>query len=226
MKVGVNGAVRDISDLKVGANGAVRVVSEAYIGVNGAVKKVWPIFPIGTVIILDTVGSGSWECPASGQWQIEGHGGGGGGGYSMAEYMGGFTGGGGGGSGSQTTVNLIKGTKYDYTIGSGGQSGYNGKSTSFSSLFSVSGGGTGYPGDPPRNGGRGGDQFGELATAGEDGYAFPEFPLPGGAGGYGNRNKPTQSYGNGGSGGTIDAWDYEIAGNPGEDGAIILTYLG
>lgn len=44
MKVGVNGAVRDISDLRVGANGAVRAVSEAYIGVNGAVKKVWPTY--------------------------------------------------------------------------------------------------------------------------------------------------------------------------------------
>ena len=45
MKVGVNGAVRDISDLKVGASGAVRAVSEAYIGVAGATKKVWPSFP-------------------------------------------------------------------------------------------------------------------------------------------------------------------------------------
>ena len=47
MKVGINGAVRDISDLKAGANGAVRAVSEVYIGVNGAVKKVWPtILPL------------------------------------------------------------------------------------------------------------------------------------------------------------------------------------
>lgn len=45
MKVGVNGAVRDISDLKVGVSGAVRAVSEAYIGVGGAVKKIWPSFP-------------------------------------------------------------------------------------------------------------------------------------------------------------------------------------
>ena len=45
MKVGVNGAVRDISDLKVGVSGAVRAVSEAYIGVAGATKKVWPSFP-------------------------------------------------------------------------------------------------------------------------------------------------------------------------------------
>lgn len=53
MKVGVNGAVRDISDLKVGANGAVRAVSEVYIGVNGAVKKVWP-----TILLLNDY---SWD---------------------------------------------------------------------------------------------------------------------------------------------------------------------
>ena len=57
MKVGVNGAVRDISDLKVGVNGAVRAVSEAYIGVNGAVKKVWPTLPVGSQVILDEVKS-------------------------------------------------------------------------------------------------------------------------------------------------------------------------
>ena len=45
MNVGVNGAVREISDLKVGVSGAVRAVSEAYIGVAGAAKKVWPSFP-------------------------------------------------------------------------------------------------------------------------------------------------------------------------------------
>lgn len=43
MKVGVNGAVRDISDLKVGVSGAVRAVSEGYAGVGGAVKKIWPV---------------------------------------------------------------------------------------------------------------------------------------------------------------------------------------
>lgn len=45
MKVGVNGAVRDISDLKVGVSGAVRAVSEGYAGVGGATKKVWPSLP-------------------------------------------------------------------------------------------------------------------------------------------------------------------------------------
>ncbi len=59
MKVGVNGAVRDISDLKVGANGAVRAVSEAYIGVNGAVKKVWPLISPGHQVALKSVGSGT-----------------------------------------------------------------------------------------------------------------------------------------------------------------------
>ena len=43
MKVGVNGAVRDISDLKVGVSGAVRAVPEGYAGVGGAVKKIWPV---------------------------------------------------------------------------------------------------------------------------------------------------------------------------------------
>lgn len=47
MKVGINGAVRDISDLKVGVSGAVRAVSEGYAGVGGAVKKIWPV--IGTL---------------------------------------------------------------------------------------------------------------------------------------------------------------------------------
>lgn len=44
MKVGINGAVRDISDLKVGANGAVHAASELWVGLNGATKKVWPTY--------------------------------------------------------------------------------------------------------------------------------------------------------------------------------------
>lgn len=45
MKVGVNGAARDISDLKVGINGAVRAASELWQGKNGATQKVWPSLP-------------------------------------------------------------------------------------------------------------------------------------------------------------------------------------
>lgn len=44
MKVGVNGAVRDISDLKVGVNGAVHAASELWVGLNGVAKKVWPTY--------------------------------------------------------------------------------------------------------------------------------------------------------------------------------------
>lgn len=44
MKVGVNGAVRDISDLKVGVSGAGHAASELWVGLNGATKKVWPTY--------------------------------------------------------------------------------------------------------------------------------------------------------------------------------------
>lgn len=234
MKVGVNGAVRDISDLKVGANGAVRAVSEAYIGVNGAVKKVWPTFPVGSVIVLDTVGYGSWECPASGQWKIEVHGGGGGGGTGYKRYFGAFTGGGGGGSGEQTTAYLTRGIMLNYTIGAGGLGGADGDATSLeptisSDLIFVAGGKCGTPGKPPSSGGAGGTASGALATNGGDGKAFPERVAKGGAGGKGNKNNTAQTYGNGGSGADINAdgsGELTVEGNPGEDGAIILTYLG
>lgn len=231
MKVGVNGAVRDISDLKVGVSGAVRAVSEAYIGVNGAIKKVWPTFPVGTVIILDTVGSGSWECPASGSWNLEIHGGGGsGGGGSHSSTGYGNSGGGGGGSGAQAIVSLTKGTVYDYTIGKGGQPRYGfgnaGEKTEFSTLLSVNGGGKGgEAGTLPDGYGRGGVGYGNLATRGSSGSeGWREYP-DGGVGGYGNKNKPTQKYGNGGQGGP-GVRSGSSNPYPGEDGAVILTYLG
>lgn len=156
MKVGVNGAVRDISDLKVGANGAVRAVSEAYIGVNGAVKKVWPTIMPGYQVALKSVGSGTWVCPATGTWEVEIHGGGGGGGGAVR-------GGGntwallsaaGSGSGEKYTATYTIGQSIDYTIGAGGKAGTtetgsqdstggkNGEKTTFGS-YSISGGGGG-----------------------------------------------------------------------------------
>ena len=67
--MGVNGAVRDISDLKVGVSGAVRAVSEGYAGVGGAVKKIWPL--VGALndctweqisaISSDGTGANYWE---------------------------------------------------------------------------------------------------------------------------------------------------------------------
>lgn len=232
MKVGVNGAVRDISDLKVGANGAVRQASELWIGVNGAAKKVWPTLPVGTVITLDTVGSGSWECPASGSWGIELHGGGGpGGNGSSSSTWYGNSGGGGGGSGEYTTVNLVEGTVYDYTIGKGGNPAkYEafGEDTIFSTLISVYGGRSGgdaYAGDDGY--GYGGVGKGNIATNGSAGSeGMNEFP-DGGIGGYGNKNKPSQKYGNGGQGGPgVQSQIGTVRGESGENGAIILTYLG
>ena len=230
MKCGISGAEHDFNAIPCGINGAVRQASELWIGVNGATKKVWPTFPVGTVIILDTVGSGSWECPASGSWEIEVHGGGGGGGTGYRwQTVGAFTGGGGGGSGAQTTANLTRGAMYNYTIGAGGKSDTNGKATSFSDLLTVAGGKLGAPGNPPYSGGTGGAASGTLATKGGAGGGFPEGVVRGGSGGKGNKNNTAQTYGNGGSGADIsaDLWsDLTVKGNPGKDGAIILTYLG
>lgn len=235
MKCGINGAEHDFNAIPCGINGAVRQASELWIGVNGATKKVWPTFPVGTVIILDTVGSGSWECPASGQWEIEVHGGGGGGGGGAGNpaYTGDYGGGGGGGGGSGTVViaALVSKTTYEFVIGAGGDGGnaYNkgkdGSQSSFANLLTCSGGFGGSPGESgsmfwPGTGGAGGNKSGDLASAGTDGhYATP------GEGGLGNAANPSQSYGNGGGGGEGDGRG-GTKGNPGKDGAIILTYLG
>lgn len=212
MKVGINGAVRDISDLKVGANGAVRAVSEAYIGVNGAVKKVWPLIPIGYQVILDTVGEGTWVCPASGNWEVEGHGGGCGG-YPGTRSRSGH---GGGGSGDISTITITAGEAISYEVGQGGSgapdySGNPGAGTD--SRF----------GDITFFGSVSYNAAGSLATDGQRGSISSS-----GEGGKGNRNKPEQTYGNGGNGGsrvTGGASNYK-PGEDGEDGAIILTYLG
>ena len=236
MKVGVNGAVRDISDLKVGANGAVRQASELWIGVNGAAKKVWPILPIGYQEIIDSVGINTWLCPATGTWNLELHGGGGAGGYGTAkeQFWPGDGGGGGGGSGEQTELELSAGVYYEITIGAGGKQtteattagpgdfSYFKRSTS--TLLSVSGGRGGVCGG---NIGNGGIKSGSLATKGEDGKRAEFYPGTGGAGGYGNSSKPNQLYGNGGKGGDgSEVANKKIPGEDGQSGAAILTYLG
>ena len=115
MKCGINGAERDITDVPAGINGAVRAASALWQGKNGAVQKVWPLIPIGYQVILDTVGEGTWVCPASGQWEVEGHGAGGHGGSSS----GGTAGAGGGGSGEIETITLVTGQVVSYLIGEG-----------------------------------------------------------------------------------------------------------
>lgn len=210
MKIGVNGAVRDISDLKVGASGAVRSVSEAYVGVSGAVKKVWPLLPVGTQYVFDTVGNGTWECPVSGNWKIELHGGGGGGSRGV---LGNFsTGAGGGGSGAEGVFRLTSGTVYDYIVGEGGARSSNGGKTVFGE-HSITGGGSG-----PYS-------MLDRATIGvpSDGLTSIASANNSKIGGLGNVNNTSQKYGNGGDGGTSS---YPTSNTAGENGAIILTYIG
>lgn len=233
MKVGVNGAVRDISDFKVGVNGAVRAVSEAYIGVSGAVKKVWPLLPIGTQIVLDTVGSGTWECLASGRWRLEMHGGGGaavgnylatapwGSGYIVITLA--FAG---GGSGSTQIVTLTAGEVYEYQVGegaSGGRSDYNpsstipdGRATSFH-VWRVQGGGSSKWDTSSGDRAIVGVSYGNLATQPTSGE-YTEDPVTGGKGG--------STIGTYGDGGDSDVEAIYYLQPNGKDGAIILTYLG
>ena len=213
MKVGINGAVRDISDFKAGVNGAVHAVSELWIGVNGAAKKVWPIIEVGYQEILDTVGSGEWTCPASGQWKVEAHGGGCGG-YQGTATTGGT---GGGGSGEVYTITLNSGQKISYRIGRGGAGAAN------TSHARPSAGGDTTFGELTFHGAIEQAGVGSLASSGS-----PWGSQSRGAGGYGNKNKPEQTYGNGGRGGSRSYQGYNTytAGADGKDGAIILTYLG
>lgn len=211
MKVGVNGAVRDISDLKVGANGAVRQASELWIGVNGAVKKVWPIIPVGYQVILDTVGEGVWECPATGEWEVEGHGGGCGG-YPGTISEGGD---GGGGSGEVFTIALSAGQEVAYLVASGGDG-----ASAISSATPGSGGNTTF-GELKFYGASSRSATGSLASGGGLGNYMTY-----GVGGKGNSNKPEQTYGNGGNGGRKRNGPGANPGADGKDGAIILTYLG
>lgn len=204
MKCGINGAEHDFNEIPCGINGAVRQASELWIGVNGATQKVWPLIEVGYQEILDTVGEGAWICPASGRWRIELHGGGGhGGSYDFTYFK---AGGGGGGSGEEYETTLNAGQNVSYSVGSATL--VDGKPTTFGE-YSVIGG---YRAS--RN--YGGPGNGSLATDGAN-----SFGVNPGKGGVGNKNKPSQTYGNGGDGA-------DVASDPekGTDGAIILTYLG
>ena len=209
MIVGINGAKRDITDVPSGINGAVRAASELWQGENGATQKVWPNIPVGYQEILDTVGEGVWECPATGEWEVEGHGAGGHG----SRVASGTTGGsGGGGSGEVETLSLIAGQIIEYTIASRNTSSSQGKSTVFQNLIFYGG----YSAASPSSVGK---AWGSIASAGHRGGRFSV-----GAGGKGNVNAPEQTYGNGGGGASYS--EPTASGEPGEPGALILTYLG
>lgn len=183
--------------------------------------------PVGTTWTITE--SGTWEAPATGKYQVELHGGGGGAAGGTNAYVSGgqyyaWSGGAGGGSGEVFETVLTKGQQIAASIGlggAGGASGANGRAggtTAFASL-SVNGGG---PGTAPQIVGgvvstnpQGGTASGSIATNGQDGYVYTS-PT----GGYGNKNKTSQSYGNGGGGAPNGA------GGAGQPGAVILTYLG
>ena len=179
--------------------------------------------PAGTTWTITQ--SGQWEVPATGQYQVELHGGGGGGGGGfITSSCSSFGGGGGGGSGEIFTVRLTKGQKVNVGIGVGGSAGFgspqfgwagsdgsSGEKTLFGEL-QVNGGGGGYV----QSSYAGGAASGSLATDGSGGglnYSGP--------GGVGNKNNPSQTYGNGGLGG-----NGAYAGSAGNPGAAIITFLG
>lgn len=213
MKCGINGAEHDFNEIPCGINGAVRQASELWIGVNGAAKKVWPLISVGYQEILDTVGAGEWTCPASGQWEVEGHGGGCGG-YQGSSIN---TGKGGGGSGEVYTIDLASGQKISYRIGAGGVGAAD------TAHARPGGGGNTTFGELTFHGASEQAGTGSLASSGGRGTQ-----TSGGAGGKGNKNKPEQTYGNGGTGGrrSYQGYNTYTAGGDGKDGAIILTYLG
>lgn len=216
MICGINGAVRGFDAPPSGISGAVSPASELWIGLNGAVKKVWPNIPVGYQDILDTVGSGTWVCPASGQWEVEGHGAGGHG--SARAYMG-RGGAGGGGSGEIETITINAGEAVSYSIADANSTSRIGGSTTFGELR-FAGGRSSLSSYEP------GSASGSIATSGSipstSGGAATQ--NRGGAGGKGNKNKPEQTYGNGGSG--ASGYSTTTVGFPGYQGGIILTYLG
>lgn len=173
--------------------------------------------PVGTTWLYEE--DGTFEVPATGNYEVELHGGGGAAAFTIIMnpqypytlYSAG------GGSGQLFTVSLSKGETIEISIGVGGtaisgsSSSNPGGQSSFGEYASVSGGGGG-------NLNAGGSSSGNIATSGEiyKGQLMPN-PLP--SGGLGNSSKPGQTYGNGGGfSGTSP--------QSGQPGACIITFLG
>lgn len=185
-------------------------------GVNYDIK-----FPpnVGTMWSYTSPGTFEWVCPYSGSYSIELHGRGGGAGayvssYSAEAYAG-------GGSGQLETVKLIGGTKYTIEIPEKGavrDSGGSpvappGESAYVKSgnavVIECPGGGVNLT---PAKGGAPGGNIGGFGVPGTAGNNYN------GHGGYGNVNNPSQTYGNGGYGGSPTS--------SGEPGACFITYVG
>lgn len=175
-------------------------------------------YPVGAIQVITE--SGEWECPATGSWQVEIHGGGGGGAYAVESST--YYRVGGSGSGEIYTADYTEGAVISVTIGTGGA----GKTSSTSSSASASDGGSTTFGELSVFGGGGGiiisgslyigESSGSIAT---NGAATTGSAIGGANRGYGNKDKTSQPYGNGG-------YVSSNAAGSGENGAVILTYLG
>lgn len=187
-------------------------------------------------VVLNTVftitSSQTFTVPETGYYSIEMHGGGGGGGgayYMGSPIVASNSGSGGGGSGQlYTGVHLTKGTQYNVTIGGGGlmgwahgDNGVAGGTTSFGSLYSLAGGGGGVTATSFSAVG-GGSASGSLASAGPQSNVYQTTSIGGVSGGYGNTNKTSQTYGNGGASGWTNNGACANGAN-GSAGAVILT---
>lgn len=174
--------------------------------------------PIGTTYTITQ--SGTWECPATGTWQVELHGGGGGAARATGNRNYSISG---GGSGELYTSTYKKGASISVTIGAGGS----GATSSY--VATATDGGTTKFGDLSISGGGGswinyssvyiGPASGSIATSGNWERNNDTNIVPDSSGGYGNKNNTTQTYGNGGS-------VLNNAAKNGYSGAVILTYLG
>lgn len=162
-------------------------------------SKPEPTVPVGTTYTITE--SGSWTCPASGDWRIELHGGGGGGASDALQGIYAT----GGGSGEIYTASLKYGDVINVTIGNAGAAWQPGAASVFGNL-SLNGGGGGAANPYP---GIGGSASGSIASAGNAGRSS-SISI-----GLGNTSVPTQSYGNGGA-----------PGSNGQPGAAIVTFLG
>lgn len=187
-----------------------------------------PSVPVGTTwtITEDT----TWEVLATGDYQVELHGGGGGG-LLLVSPVGQGTNriaASGGGSGEIYSLSLTLGERVSIVIGKGGSSlsigvpndetgsAGSGEATTFGNVSVPGGGGGSYS-----NWGKavaGGSAAGSLASPGT--VMFGAGTAAGGSGGSQNE---TQSYGNGGTSKASTSGGSSANGQP---GAAIVTYLG
>ena len=189
----------------------MKEITEMWAGENGAKKNIFSYgLPIGTQWVFEEYGT--FVVPQTGKYEIELHGGGGPAFWIVSSYTRYSSG---GGSGEMYTADLVGGTEYAIEVGKKKANWFgDGGSTKFGELFTIEGGSRSNSNFPQSSG--------SLATNGKTKSYWVDGDYL--QGGLGNRNKPSQKYGNGG-----DMYS-DSSGNPvagdGEDGAAIITLIG